>query len=318
MIPVDHRHQPSNNDNSAPTPAGFATGGGPTPVLRVGAPMWSHPQWSGRHLRSDSTDSLSQYATWCNAVEGNTTFYAVPNAATVQRWAEQAPEDFRFCFKLPRLITHDRKLRNADQDLAEFLHAMEPVADRCGPLLIQLPPSFSGADLPALTAFAEQLPGDWLWAVEVRHLDFFPGGEAERELNDTLARRAVNRVLLDSRPLFAGPRETPGEVEAFENKPHLPIRPVATGPNPIVRFIGQTDLAANPAHWSQWLDKVAEWLTAGLEPFFFAHTPDNIDAPVLNRSFHAAVAELISNLQPLPTPVTPASQMGLFNDDRSV
>lgn len=274
--------------------------------------MWSHPQWPGRHIPSGQGDSLRHYATWCNAVEGNTTFYAVPGASTINQWSEQAPTDFRFCFKLPRTITHDRRLRQTDAELSAFLTVMEPLAERCGPLLIQMPPSFSGDDHQVLASFLTQLPADWQWAVEVRHPDFFPGGDSERRLNDALADRSVNRVLLDSRPLFAGPRQTPGEIEAFANKPRVPIRPVATGSNPIVRFIGQTDLDASARHWDQWVDKIAEWLVTGLEPYFFAHTPDNIEAPVLNRRFHGVMAKHLPTLAPLPEPVTPATQMDLF------
>jgi len=282
------------------------------PALRVGAPMWSHPQWPGRHIPAGAKDALSQYATWCNAVEGNTTFYAVPKADTVRRWSDSAPDDFRFCFKLPRRVTHDRRLRNAEDDLNEFLIALEPLVDRCGPTLIQLPPSFSGPDLTALTGFLDALPADRSWAVEVRHRDYFPGGDAERRLNDALAERTVDRVLLDSRPLFAGPRTTPGEIEAFANKPRLPIRPVTTGTNPVVRFIGQTDLEANRAYWRQWVDKVVQWIGSGLEPYFFCHTPDNVDALVLNRWFHEEISTRVEGLSPLPTPTPSDSQMDLF------
>ncbi len=315
LVSVENRSRPSPNLVDRSPPMAVAGDQAQQTVLRVGAPMWSHPQWPGRHLPVGSKNTLSHYATWCNAVEGNTTFYAVPSPGSVQRWADQAPPDFRFCFKLPRTVTHDRKLRNAEEDLAAFLGAMEPVQDRCGPLLIQLPPSFNGKDLPILVAFLGRLSSQWRWAVEVRSPDFFPGGSHERSLNDALAGQAVNRVLLDSRPLFNGPCKTPGEVEAFENKPRLPIRPVATGVTPIVRFIGQTDLNANPGYWNQWLQKMIEWLDAGLEPYFFAHTPDNIDAPLLNRTFHAAVAKLVTDLTPLPTAVTPVSQMDLFETD---
>ena len=191
--------------------------------------MWSLPEWTGRWFPAATTETLTAYATWCNAVEGNTTFYAEPSPSTVAKWYEQAPADFRFCFKLPRTITHDRRLRHVDDELERFLTAMAPLADRCGPMQIQLPAGFGPDDLDALVAFIDLVPRtDWTWAVEVRHHEFFPGGEAERKLNDALAARAVNRVLLDSRALFAGPCRTPAEIEAFGRKPRVPVRPVAT------------------------------------------------------------------------------------------
>src|SRR6516225_12044670 len=77
--------------------------------LHVGCAMWSYAAWQGRYLpRSLSPrDRLSAYATWCNAVEGNTTFYATPAVSTVRTWAEQTSPQFRFALKLPRVITHD-------------------------------------------------------------------------------------------------------------------------------------------------------------------------------------------------------------------
>ena len=273
--------------------------------------MWSHPRWAGRYFPADTVDQLEAYATWCNAVEGNTTFYAVPSSSSVARWSDHAPADFRFCFKLPRTITHDRRLRHAREELHRFLEAIAPLADRSGPVQIQLPPSFGPDGLPALDEFVQRLSSDWWWAVEVRHPEFFPGGSAERPLNDLMAAHGVNRVLLDSRPLFSGPCRTPGEIEAFANKPRVGVRPVATGTAPLVRFIGLTDLDDSAVHWQQWLPKVAQWLRSGLRPYFFAHTPDNLDAPSLARRFHGDVAELVPDLDPLPTPRR-VDQLDLF------
>ena len=283
-------------------------------ILRVGAPMWSLPDWTGRFLPVDGTETLAAYTTWCNAVEGNTTFYAVPSATAVAAWSRQAPPDFRFCFKLPRTITHDRRLRHVGDELGGFLTAMAPLADRCGPVMIQLPPTFGPDDLPALVAFLDSAPRvDWTWAVEVRHHAFFPGGRFERALNDRLAERGVNRVLLDSRPLFAGPSRTPAEIAAFAAKPRVPVRPVVTADQPVVRLIGQSDPDGTRAGWRQWVPKVADWLTAGLRPFVFVHTPDNVDSLWLNREFHAAVAAVLDGLlETLPEPVEPDHQLDLF------
>jgi uncharacterized protein YecE (DUF72 family) len=157
---------------------------------------------------------------------------------------------------------------------------------------------------------------DWSWAVEVRHHEFFPGGSAERALNDALAAKGVNRVLLESRPLFSGPCRTPAEIEAFQSKPRVPVRPVVTGRQPIVRFIGLTDPDATAGHWEQWSLKIVEWLSLGLEPFFFVHTPDNVHSLELNRRFHAEVSALAVEsgitVDSLSDPVEPTQQLDLF------
>jgi uncharacterized protein YecE (DUF72 family) len=284
------------------------------PVLAVGCPMWAHRPWVGRHFPADTPagEELAAYATWCTAVEGNTSFYALPPPTAIARWAEQAPPGFRFCFKVPRAVTHERRLRDAGAALRELLVRLEPLRDRLGPVQIQLPASFGPADLPALAAFVAALPAGYPWAVEVRNPAFFAGGPAERPLDDLLLANDVNRVILDSRALFDRSPRTPAELEAWANKPRLPVRPMATGASPIVRLIGQADLAANLERWSQWWPRVAAWSTGGRSPIVFTHTPDNLDAPPLARAAHARVAALVPDLAPLPEPVVADEQLGLL------
>lgn len=270
-------------------------------VLGVGCPMWANRDWVGRYFPADTRPSreLEAYSSVCNAVEGNTTFYAAPEHAVVERWRDATPGGFRFAFKLPREITHDRRLRDTDGLLRGFLDRMMPLGSRLGPFMIQLPASFAPDDLAALAAFLDGLPSDFSWAVEVRHAAFHAGGTAERPLNDLLHQHGVNRVLFDSRPVFAGPRSTPEELDAWEKKPRLPVRAVATADQPVVRFIGQTGLEANPPYWVPWVERVVRWLEDGRSPIVFLHTPDNAVAPELCRRFHAEVAAR-TPIAPLP------------------
>lgn len=277
--------------------------------------MWANRDWVGRTLpRSLAVgDELPAYARLCTAVEGNTTFYAVPPASSVARWAEQAPADFRFVCKLPRSITHDRRLRDVASLVDEFCRRMEPLGDRLGPISAQLPPSFGPDELPVLEEFLRSLPGSFRWGVEPRHPGFAATGDGEAALDALLRELAVDRVIIDTRAVFAGPRETPAEIEAFERKPRLKIRPVATASQPVVRFIGQTDPEANPAFWAPWVDHVVRWLDEGLDPIVFLHTPDNVDAPVLARRFHAEVRGRVPDLDPLPDPLPIDPQLDLFS-----
>ncbi len=289
-------------------------------VLRVGCAMWADRSWVGPFFPADTPNGheLASYATWCSAVEGNTTFYGLPTPKAVARWAEDAPSDFRFMFKLPRTITHERRLRNADVELDETLDRLAPLGPRARPLAIQLPASFEPADVDVLDRFLRALPtaDGQTWGVEVRHPAFCQGGDDERRLNDLLAIHRVERIIIDTRAVFAGPRQTAAEREAFERKPRLPVRPVAIGPNPIVRFIGQTEATANPHWWQKWVPRVVSWLVEGRSPTVFIHTPDNAVALPLARRFHAEVVEAASALHrlpvaPLPTPVTAAAQLRL-------
>lgn len=276
--------------------------------------MWANRDWVGTHLPANTPTGreLAAYSRLLTAVEGNTTFYAVPSQAAVARWSEQAPADFRFCFKLPRTITHDRRLRHAENELAEFLERLGPIHDRLGPTSIQLPASFGPDDIQVLAAFLSRLPSSLEWAVELRHPGFFVGGSAERPVDDLLREYETSRVILDSRAFFAGPCTTSQEREAWERKPRLPVRPTATGPHPTVRFIGRTDAAANPEFWAPWVDKLAAWCDDGLEPYFFMHTPDNAESPGLARLLQSSVSALSDQAGSLPEPPQTDTPVSLF------
>jgi uncharacterized protein YecE (DUF72 family) len=185
--------------------------------LHVGCAMWTHAAWQGRHLPHPlpPRDRLRSYATWCNAVEGNTTFYATPPLDTVGSWAEQTPPDFRFLLKLPRLITHERRLTNVDEPLSDFLAAIEPLGQRTHALWIQLPPSFDPTGLGTLAALLRRLPHTYRYAVEVRHRAFFEDSRWEQRLEEVLGDVGAEWVAFDTTVLFESPPTSDAEREAW-------------------------------------------------------------------------------------------------------
>ena len=201
--------------------------------------MWANRDWVGTYLPHETVvgGELAAYARVCNALEGNTTFYALPAESTVARWRDATPDGFRFMLKLPRTITHDKRLRDVAAELCAFVERFEPLRDRLGPCSVQLPASFGPPDIGVLADFLATLPSGFDWAVEVRHPDFHACGAHERSLNDLLHDRGVDRVVFDSRAFFAGPNETPEEHDAWSNKPRLPVRAVATAQQPILSLI---------------------------------------------------------------------------------
>ena len=277
------------------------------PTLRVGTALWAHRAWVGAQYPSGtrSGEELAEYVTWCTAVEGNTTFYALPGADTVHRWAAVAPASFRFLFKVPRRITHEQRLRGTEADLLAFVRLLEPLGERLGPFSIQLPPSFAPADLRVLAAFLRRLPTHVRWAVEVRHPDFFTErseGALLRLLEDT----GTERVSMDTTALFAEPPKDDAERDTWAQKPRVPARRGALTETPVVRYIGRTDPTATIAGWQPWLPVVTGWLSEGRSPVVFIHTPDNVDALWLVRRFHEEVRALALErglvLAPLPVP----------------
>jgi uncharacterized protein YecE (DUF72 family) len=275
--------------------------------------MWSYAPWQGRYLpRSLSPrDRLSAYATWCNAVEGNTTFYATPARGTVASWAEQTSPDFRFILKLPKPITHERRLADVADPVRAFLAAVEPLGPRTHALWIQLPPSFGPSDLGALAGFLRRLPRDYRYCVEVRHRGFFDDPHAELHLERALGQVSAEWLTFDTTVLFENPPASDAEREAWRQKPRLPRRSRALTAHPVVRYIGRDDQASTVAGWQHWLDVVAGWLREGRSPTVFIHTPDNVDALPLARRFHEDVRARVPEVEPLSEPV-PAGPPTLF------
>ncbi|WP_207400877.1 DUF72 domain-containing protein [Actinomadura roseirufa] len=275
--------------------------------------MWTHAPWQGRFLPHPlpSKERLRAYASWCNAVEGNTTFYATPSRDSVESWARQTEPDFRFVVKLPKTITHERRLNGAEDDLRAFLSAMEPLGSRTHALWIQLPGSFGPNDLGGLASFLRGLPRTHPIAVEVRHRAFFDEPRSAGMLERLLAGAGAEWVPFDTVTLFQSPPTSDAERDAWTKKPRVPRRSRALTANPIVRYLGRDDTERTVEGWRPWVGIVADWLREGRSPTVFLHTPDNAEALTLARRFHDEVRARVPGLEPLPEPV-PAEPPTLF------
>jgi uncharacterized protein YecE (DUF72 family) len=182
----------------------------------LGTMGFSYKDWSGPFYPEyiPARDYLSYYSRFFNAVEIDSTFYGTPRKETVRRWADIVPEGFHICAKLPKEITHEAKLFGAADKLDQFLEVMRLLGEKLAVLLVQLPPSFSSVERPALSGFLEILPKDLRFAVEVRDLSWYTSETAELFSTHSVALAATE----------------------YEN---LPKRIEITAPFLYVRFIGQ-------------------------------------------------------------------------------
>ena len=229
----------------------------------------------------------------------------------MRSWAEQTTADFRFVLKLPKTITHERRLTDVAEPLRAFLAAIEPLGPRAHALWIQLPPSFSPADLGALAGFLRRLLPEHRYCVEVRHRAFFEDPRWEQQLERVLGEAGAEWATFDTTVLFGSAPGTAAEREAWRNKPRVPRRSRALTSHPVVRYLGRDDAARTVAGWQPWLGTVAGWLREGRSPTVFIHTPDNVDALELARRFHDEVRARVPEVEPLPEPI-PAGPPTLF------
>jgi uncharacterized protein YecE (DUF72 family) len=131
-------------------------------------------------------------------VELDNTFYRTPALATVRGWNAKTPKDFLFAAKIPQVITHEKMLRGAEDDLAAFLKVMDALEEKLGPLLFQFgyfnKKAFASVDdfLARLVPFLAKLPKGYRFAVEIRNKNWLVPKFA-----DALRARGVALALVD-------------------------------------------------------------------------------------------------------------------------
>lgn len=175
-------------------------------TIHIGTQGWNYPAWVGPLYPPGTrpAEYLTTYARLFRAVEVDSTFYAVPDAKAVRAWNKRTPADFTFALKMPREVTHERRLRNAGDVVQEFLDRARELGTKLGPVLLQMSPDFAPEELASLEDFLPTLPRDIRFAVEMRQ-SRWTQDEVVPRLLSLLAAHNVALALHDGRWT---PRET--------------------------------------------------------------------------------------------------------------
>jgi uncharacterized protein YecE (DUF72 family) len=185
----------SDPDHPKPRRLGTVTDGA-TPVVRIGTAAWSVPKEHATPFPVAGSH-LERYSAVLNAVEINSSFYRPHRTTTYERWAASVPESFRFAVKVPKAITHELRLKDADDLLDRFLSEVSGLGPKLGPLLVQLPPSLRFEDGVADT-FLSGLRGrvEGSLVCEPRHASWFTP-----DVEGLLDELGIARVAADPAPL---------------------------------------------------------------------------------------------------------------------
>ena len=145
-------------------------------AVRIGCSGWNYAAWKdelyeGRPARL----WLEHYARHFDTVEVNNTFYRLPNAAAVANWERTAPAGFTFAVKLSRYLTHVKRLTELGAGLQRFYERIAPLlrSPKLGPLLWQLPPTFTRDDGRLRGALATMAEDGRRHCIEFRHPSWF-------------------------------------------------------------------------------------------------------------------------------------------------
>lgn len=173
--------------------------------LRVGSSGFSYDFWKGTFYPPEIEDEamLAYYSRCFGAVEINNTFYRMPKAAVLQRWAAATPPTFRFAIKASRRITHESRLKDTADNVAYLFRQLETLGDKLGCVLFQCPANLR-KNLDRLRAFFDTLPAGCPAVMEFRDPSWF-----DDEVYELLAARGVALCASD------------------EDGPEPPLRPTA-------------------------------------------------------------------------------------------
>ncbi len=143
----------------------------------IGCSGWSYSSWQGPFYPKgiENNNWLRFYSRVFDYVEIDSSFYRIPNEFMVKNWYKRTPDNFRFTAKFPKVITHDKRLRNIDEDQLDFFFdSISELKEKLLALLIQLPPSIEIVEgLQALRNILPHLDRNFKYAVEVRHRSWF-------------------------------------------------------------------------------------------------------------------------------------------------
>ena len=270
----------------------------PSPAgLHVGCPIWTNKDWLGSYfpLGIKEQDYLLYYAQQFNSLELNTTHYRIPDATTVRRWRAAVGPKFKFCPKLPRSISHERELFQADDLVVPFARAIEELGNNLGWAFLQLPPHFGPEHLSRLERFLLDWPAAVPLAVELRH----PGWFSDKGLADAVfaTLEALNKTLVLTD--VAGRRDV------------LAMR--LTTPTAFIRFNGHGLHSTDYQRTDAWAVRLAEWYAQGLHhAYFFIHQRDVLHAPTWAQYFLERMRVLTGIVVPPPFIIPQAVQGSLF------
>jgi len=173
--------------------------------VRVGCSGWSYKDWVGGFypVEIPASEYLRYYSKFFDCVEIDSSFYRIPSPFMIEQWKNNTPDGFLFSPKLPKKITHDKKLVDFEGNLAYFYGVVGKLGKKLGPIVVQLPPSIKLAThQKVVEKFVSSLDSNFEHAIEFRHESWFtPEVYRLLEKNNVAMAWSLNQYL-----------ETPAQV----------------------------------------------------------------------------------------------------------
>jgi len=238
------------------------------PSVYVGCAKWGRDEWVGLiYPKGTKTgDYLENYVRHFNSIELNGTFYQV-RKTNIESWAKVPSDDFKYCPKFSRRISHLKRLNDVEENTAYFLDAVSFFGTTLGLPFLQMPDNFAPKFIDRLTGYLDRLPDKPDIALELRHTDWFNDPEISPVLYDNLEKNNVTLIITDT----AGRRDC--------------IHQRLTTKKAFIRFIGYDLHETDYQRMDEWALKIKEWLEHGLEEVYFFLHQEKEKNTVVNASY---------------------------------
>jgi uncharacterized protein YecE (DUF72 family) len=192
-------------------------------------------------------------------------FYRLFPKNVVQKWADTADDDFRFCPKFTNIITHIKRLNNVEKETGELLDTYTAFGKKLGTSFIQLDERFAPKYAERIQQYLKSLPRDFDVAIEFRHPEWSLESAEVKDTYAAMKELGVSSIITDT----AGRRDMM----------HMKL----TTPTAFIRFVGNSLHKTDYTRIDDWIDRIDEWLGKGLHTlYFFIHQHDELYSPELS------------------------------------
>lgn len=237
------------------------------PQVYFGCAKWGRKEWVGKIYPKGTKDAqfLDHYVHHYNSIELNATHYKINTPAEIKRWADKAEGlHFKFCPKVPQLISHYSQFKNTDQVTTSFLESMLAFGEHLGPIFLQVSDKYAPTRRDVLFSYIKSLPTDMQFFLEVRHPDWFSDKTVMNELLQTLRETNTGLIITDT----AGRRDCAHM--------HLTI------PKTFIRYVGNSLHPTDYTRTDAWIKRMHHWMNSGIEEiYFFMHMHEEATSPEL-------------------------------------
>lgn len=219
-------------------------------MAHIGTSGWSYDHWQGILYPEGLPPSgrLPVYVSRFATAELNSSYYRWPGGAAFRSWKRRLPPGFRLAVKAPGLLTHVQRLYSPENWLTRIERDLTALGDRCGPLLVQLPPTLE-YDYPRLSWFLQRIPTGRRVALEFRH----PSWHHDAVFALLQQHRAAYCVMSGA--------HLPCVLRATADFVYIRLH----GPDPHHLYAGS--YPENDLRW--WADRIREWESTGKEVFAY-------------------------------------------------